>query len=122
MGREEQQARLDRLNGEGLVVALDAQPLDFLLAVFRDARQPMNRRLKAAEISAKYCHPQLSALAVTHFDNGFGEMLDRAVAASNAARLEPPMRPMRVIDTHASPAEVSSERMGKPFQSVRRRF
>ena len=33
---------------EGLEVSADATPIDFLCAIYRDARQPMHRRMKAA--------------------------------------------------------------------------
>jgi hypothetical protein len=52
MDVEEQQRRLDILNGEGLQVPADATPLDFLFAIFRDAGQPMHRRMKAASEAA----------------------------------------------------------------------
>jgi hypothetical protein len=58
------QARLDELNGEGLEVPVDASPVEFLQAIYRDPRQPMHRRLKAAIEAAPICHPQLKATAV----------------------------------------------------------
>ena len=79
-----QQRRLDILNGEGLEVEIDAQPLDFLLAVFRDSGQPMNRRVKCAEIAAKYVHPALSAVAVHNTQGDFGVQLERAIERSNS--------------------------------------
>jgi hypothetical protein len=66
MGLKEQQARLDWLNGEGLVVANDATPLDFLMATYRDPQQPMSRRLRAASDAAQYVHPQLKAMAIVN--------------------------------------------------------
>jgi hypothetical protein len=39
-----------RPDGESLAVEPEATPLDFLSAVYRDQRQPMQRRMRAAEI------------------------------------------------------------------------
>jgi hypothetical protein len=65
-------------------VPLNAQPLDFLMAVYRDSGQPMNRRMKAAEIAAQYVHPKLSAIAVHNTQGDFGVMLERAIERSNS--------------------------------------
>jgi hypothetical protein len=96
MGLKEQQARLDWLNGEGLVVAADATPVDFLTAVYRDPQQPMQRRLRAAAEAAQYMHPQLKATAIVN-GGDFAQRLDKAVARSAGvkvkvieARPEPP--------------------------------
>ena len=35
-------------DGEGLQVPPDIEPVEFLMAIYRDPRQPMNRRMKAA--------------------------------------------------------------------------
>jgi hypothetical protein len=36
------------MNGEGFQVPPDAEPLEFLMAVFRDNRQPMARRMRSS--------------------------------------------------------------------------
>jgi hypothetical protein len=36
-------------DGEGLQVPPDIEPLEFLMAIYRDHRQPMSRRMRAAE-------------------------------------------------------------------------
>jgi hypothetical protein len=48
---------------DAVIVARDATPLDFLTAVYRDAGQPMARRLKAAIAAAQYVHPKLAVMA-----------------------------------------------------------
>jgi hypothetical protein len=123
---ERQQRRLDVLNGEGLEVEVDALPLDFLMAVFRDTGQPMNRRVKCAEIAAKYCHAQLSAIAVHQAGDDFGLRLERAISASNAARQEPKLIEAQTKVTNGgnhslSPEEVSEKAMKRNFSSFRRR-
>jgi hypothetical protein len=77
------QRRLDRLNGEGLEVSPDAMPLDFMLAIMRDERQPMSRRERAARDAAQYCHPKLAVAAVIHPDGDLAERLERAIQRAN---------------------------------------
>jgi hypothetical protein len=84
MGIEEQQRKLDFINGEGLEVPADATPLDFLFAVYRSAAQPMSRRLKAACEAAAYCHPKLAVTAMVGSDD-LADRLDRAILRSNGA-------------------------------------
>jgi hypothetical protein len=52
------------------IIASGVSPLDFLCSIFRDARQPMRRRIEAAKCAAPYFHPRLAAtachLAVPH--------------------------------------------------------
>jgi hypothetical protein len=83
---DELQARLDELNGEGLEVPTDASPIDFLCAIFRNPRQPMHRRLKAAIEAAPFCHPQLKATAVI-LGSDFATKLENAMKRSDAAKL-----------------------------------
>jgi hypothetical protein len=81
MGLLEQQLFVDEMNGEGLVVPPDIEPLEFLMAVYRDPRQPMSRRMRAAEAAAQYRHPRLAATAVFSGDD-FGERLEKAIQRS----------------------------------------
>jgi hypothetical protein len=72
--------------GEGLEVPADASPIDFLCAVYRDPRQPMSRRLRAAIEVAPFCHAQLKATAVI-LGSDFATKLENAVKRSEAVRL-----------------------------------
>jgi hypothetical protein len=83
---EQQQQLVDEMNGEGLQVPSDIEPLDFLLAIMRDPRQPMARRQKAATDAAQYRHPKLGAVAHTNMSReDFATMLDRAIERSGQA-------------------------------------
>jgi len=37
-------------------------PLDFLLRLMRDPREPKSKRLEAAKAAAPFCHPKLNAI------------------------------------------------------------
>jgi hypothetical protein len=78
---------VDIEENDGLEVAADATPVDFLMALYRDIRQPMSRRLRAAEAAAPYCHPKLAVTAIME-GTDFATALDRAVKRSEAARIK----------------------------------
>jgi hypothetical protein len=105
MGLKEQQARLDWLNGEGLIVANDASPLDFLMAIYRDPQQPMSRRLRAASDAAQYVHKQLKAMAIVN-NGDFAERLDRARERSDRVMKVIQARPIEHRPEPEKPATV----------------
>ena len=72
---------------EGLEIGADASPVDFLCAIYRDVKQPMHRRLKAACEAAPYCHPTLKATAVI-LGSDFATRLDAAVKRTEPALIE----------------------------------
>jgi hypothetical protein len=63
MGLLDQQQIVDELNGEGLQVPPDIEPVEFLMAIYRDPRQPMGLR-----------------------GQDFAALLDRAIERSNGVR------------------------------------
>jgi hypothetical protein len=73
-------------------------PLEFLCFVFRDAKQPMKRRIEAAKCAAPYVHPRL---AVTPFSLPQSELNQdvRLVAEF----VTPPMPPEVCLLTQGSP-------------------
>ena len=74
-------------DGEGFKVPPDIEPLEFLMAIYRDHRQPMSRRMRAAEAAAQYRHPKLAATAVTNLNGqDFASLLERAIERSNGVR------------------------------------
>jgi hypothetical protein len=84
---EQQQRMVDEMNGESLRVPPDMEPLEFLMAIYRDHRQPMSRRMRAAEAAAQYRHPKLGAIATTSMNGrDFASLLERAIERSNGVR------------------------------------
>ena len=77
---------MDVIDADALVVAPDANPVDFLMALYRDVRQPMSRRLRAAIECAPYVHSTFKATAILT-NASFAERLDRAVARSKGEGL-----------------------------------
>jgi hypothetical protein len=73
---------LDRLEPapDEIDVSPDASPLDFLSAVYRDSRQPMPRRMKAAETALPFFHPKLAVIATDTMD-GFATRLEQMMEA-----------------------------------------
>jgi hypothetical protein len=76
-----------RPKGEGLNVSAEATPLDFLCAIFRDPRQPMERRLRAAREAAPFVHPTYRATATVIMGDDFAARLEKAIERSRAVRL-----------------------------------
>jgi hypothetical protein len=74
-------------DGEGFKVPPDIEPLEFLMAIYRDHRQPMSRRMRAAEAAAQYRHPKLGAIATSSINgNDFASLLERAIERSGRGR------------------------------------
>jgi hypothetical protein len=72
---------LDIDDADALVVAPDANPVDFLMALYRDVRQPMTRRLRAAIECAPYVHSTFRATAIIQ-GGDFAQRLERAIVRS----------------------------------------
>jgi hypothetical protein len=115
---EAQQKRLDFINGEGLEIDPEATPLEFLSAVYRDTRQPMSRRMKAASDAAQYVHPTFKATAIVHANGSFAERLEKAISRSQA--------PTKLIETKViEPIEHDRSELGpkprpRPNNFIRR--
>jgi hypothetical protein len=63
-------------DSEDLEVPARSNELEFWEAIWRSSRQPMNRRMKAAELAAQYKFAKRTATAVT-IDGSFAERLER---------------------------------------------
>ena len=69
---------------------MNAKPtsLEFLQAVYLNEQLPLSVRLRAAIEAAPYECPRMSAVSVGYYDgNTFAQRLDRAIDASNRAKL-----------------------------------
>lgn len=64
-----------------VAVAPNASPLDFLNAVYRDAGQPMQRRMRAAIEALPFVHPKLAVTATISGGN-FAAKLEATAARS----------------------------------------
>ena len=64
--------------------------LHFFQKIYRSVRQPMARRMKAAEYALQHEHPKLGAIATANLTGAdFAVMLDRAIARSgNGAKVK----------------------------------
>jgi hypothetical protein len=73
-----------------------ATSLDLLQAIYRDHRQPMIRRMRAAIAALPFEHPKLAVTAVIGESGDFAALLELAKARSTKvieARAEPPKPP-----------------------------
>jgi hypothetical protein len=72
---------------DDLAVPPDASPVEFLCAIYRDPRQPMHRRLRAAIEAAPFMHPKLMVSA--SFDGrSYAAQLEATIARSGARTIE----------------------------------
>jgi hypothetical protein len=69
---------------EVVTVADNASPLDFLTAIYRDPRQPVNRRMRAAIEAAPFIHPKLAVSANISGGEGIASRLELAIERSRA--------------------------------------
>jgi hypothetical protein len=79
---------LDEASGEELIELTPSEgELEFWEKVMRSPRQPMQRRMKAAELGAQYKYAKLGAVAVGSMNGkDFATMLERAIRASGKER------------------------------------
>lgn len=84
---EDQQRRVDELNiDEQIELAPGEDQRDFLEKVVRSPRQPMQRRVKCAEVLMAYKYPKFGAVAIGSISGqDFATMLERAIRASGKA-------------------------------------
>src|ERR1700746_2449514 len=96
---------------------LDA--LGYLQSIYRDQGQPEARRLKAAIEALPFEKPKLAAIATYNTGEDFAERLEQRRLAPTKVSSPPPGEGSK--PSGPSPAEVSAERMGKSFATIRRR-
>jgi hypothetical protein len=70
--------------------------LHFFQRIYRSIRQPMARRMRAAEFALQHEHPRLGAIATASMNGrDFAALLERAIRASNKER------EVKQIEAHA---------------------
>jgi hypothetical protein len=81
---------------EQIELAPHETSLDFLRKVYRSARQPMSRRMRAAIEALQHEHPRLQATATTNISGrDFASVLERAIQRSLAEK------PIKLIEAQA---------------------
>jgi hypothetical protein len=78
--------------------------LEFWDKIMRSPRQPMQRRMKAAELGAQYKYAKLGAVAVNSMNGkDFATLLEHAIERSRTGA------PLRLIEGSKSDDKVSNE-------------
>jgi hypothetical protein len=73
------------------VLASGMSPLAFLCSVYRDAKQPMKRRIEAAKCAAPHLHPRLCATPFSSLQRD--ELLPSSPACIKVEFVTPPKPP-----------------------------
>jgi hypothetical protein len=74
---------------DAIELASHEDALEFWDKIMRDIRQPIQRRMRAAEMRAQYKYPKLGVVATaTMTGEDFASMLDRAIARSQVKLIE----------------------------------
>ena len=69
---------------ETIELAPGETSLHFFQRIYRSIRQPMTRRMRAAEFALQHEHPKLGAIATASMNGqDFASLLERAIRASN---------------------------------------
>jgi hypothetical protein len=88
------QRRVEEMDEGEIELAPHEDALEFWDKIMRSTRQPLQRRMRAAEMRAQYKYPRLSAVATTNVS--FAEDLDRLIMQRTNGKL------MRVIEHQPS--------------------
>ena len=79
---------LMKIEGERQELPEKVNSLEYLQRIYRDPAQPTASRMRAAIEALAFENPKLSAVGVGYLENNtFAERLDRAIDASNKAKL-----------------------------------
>src|SRR5262245_31617372 len=74
-------------------LSTNATSLDFLQAIYRDSRQPIQRRMRAAQAAIAYEHPRLAVVARVREE----DLADRMLRAIEATAKVIDARPTQVM-------------------------
>jgi hypothetical protein len=86
---EDHQKRVAMMNGDGLELGPDANSLDFLQAVYRNAALPLSTRLRTALGAIQFEVPRLAVTAVLNQGDDFATRLDRCIERARETRMLP---------------------------------
>jgi hypothetical protein len=95
-------AALSRFDDEPELIELGPgeTSLHFFQRIYRSIRQPMARRMRAAEFALAHEHPRLGAIATASMNGrDFASLLERAIRASGKER------EVKQIEAHAEPTD-----------------
>jgi hypothetical protein len=82
------EAHQQQLDADAIELASDEDALEFWDKIMR-TRQPIQRRMRAAEMRAQYKYPRLGVVATTNLNaDDFASMLDRAIQRSQVRVIE----------------------------------
>ncbi len=88
--------------GEAVELAPGETSLHFFQKIYRSIRQPMSRRMRAAEFALQHEHPKLGAIATTSMNGqDFASLLENAIKRSGRER------EVKQIEAHALTSEKS---------------
>jgi hypothetical protein len=74
--------------------------LDFFRKIYHSVRQPMTRRMRAAEFALQFEHPKLGAIATASMNGqDFASLLEKAILRSNEER------EVKQIEARAEPTD-----------------
>jgi hypothetical protein len=109
----------ERQKVEGQIqLSTNATSLDFFQAIYRDPKQPLNTRIRAAQAALPFEHPKL-AVVVT---NREGDLADRLMAALQASQRVIDSRPMQVIEHEPSPVDEVPDHSAPFAQNSKHRY
>jgi hypothetical protein len=80
--------KLQEQDADAIEIASHEDALEFFDKIMRDPRQPIQRRMRAAEMKAQYKYPKLSAVATTNVDGSFADQLDRLIMQRTGKLIE----------------------------------
>jgi hypothetical protein len=79
--------RIEQQDADAIEIASHEDALEFWDKIMRDIRQPIQRRMRAAEMRAQYRYPKLGVVATINNSESLADALDRAIMRSGMTKL-----------------------------------
>jgi hypothetical protein len=115
--------RIEQQDADAIEIASHEDALEFFDKIMRDPRQPIQRRMRAAEMKAQYKYPKLSAVATTNVDGSFADQLDRLIMKRTGKLIEHHPDEGECQDEGKSPASLPAQaHWPTPRSAKSRRF